>query len=30
VLGDKTGALLVEGIYALEQAKDIRELRPLP
>jgi 2-methylcitrate dehydratase PrpD len=29
VLGDKKGAQLVEKVYALEQAKDIRELRPL-
>jgi 2-methylcitrate dehydratase PrpD len=29
VLGDKTGAELVEKVYALETTKDIRELRPL-
>jgi 2-methylcitrate dehydratase PrpD len=29
VLGDKTGAQLVEKVYALETVKDIRELRPL-
>jgi 2-methylcitrate dehydratase PrpD len=29
VLGDKRGARLVEKVYALEQLRDIRELRPL-
>jgi 2-methylcitrate dehydratase PrpD len=29
VLGDKKGAQLVEKVYALEQTKDISELRPL-
>ena len=29
VLGDKKGAQLVETIYALEQVKDLAELRPL-
>ena len=29
VLGAETGAKLVDKIYALEQVKDVRELRPL-
>jgi hypothetical protein len=29
VLGAETCAALVEKVYALEQAKDVRELRPL-
>ena len=29
VLGDNKGAQLVEKVYALEQVKDVRELRPL-